>query len=242
MPNEVVPSRAQVVAPDNSCHDAAVSLSGGAAMSPFELPDQRLFRRVGLSVKRELHGGFQSRVVQAVDQRNECAPPLAVKLMLVEADDRSTALERIRVRDQVSRLDDRVVPIVPIDANKVNRIGDTLAVASPLIEGRTLDITSRADVERMGRALSRLHESLRICRANLPVVAALRVNGGADGLNENHQLLHGDFSPSNLLLDDDGRLWVLDFDDCGYGPVEFELGNTLFMTCLLYTSPSPRDS
>ena len=153
-------------------------------MSPFELPDQRLFRRVGLSVKRELHGGFQSRVVQAGDQRNHCDQDLAVKLMLVDPDDRSAALERVRVRDQVSRLDDRVVPIVAVDTNKVNRIGDTLAVASPLIEGRPLDVTSRADVERMGRALSRMHESLRICRADLPPVAALRVVDGLDGLDE----------------------------------------------------------
>jgi Ser/Thr protein kinase RdoA (MazF antagonist) len=41
-------------------------------------------------------------------------------------------------------------------------------------------------------------------------------------------LLHGDYLPVNVLLDGD-RTRVIDFDDCGYGPVEFELGNTLSM-------------
>ena len=43
-----------------------------------------------------------------------------------------------------------------------------------------------------------------------------------------HQLLHGDFSPSNLRWSR-RRMRVFDFDDCGYGPIEFEVGNTLYM-------------
>lgn len=31
------------------------------------------------------------------------------------------------------------------------------------------------------------------------------------------------------MLFDGDRTRVIDFDDCGYGPVEFELGNTLYM-------------
>ena len=141
------------------------------------------------------------------------------------------------MRDRTAHYDDRVVPIVPLAGNKVNRLGNCLAVASPNIHGRFLDVAHRPDVERMARALARLHQSLRLVSADLPVVAPLRVANLVEGLHENHQLLHGDFASSNLLLDEDGRLWVFDFDDCGYGPVEFELGNTLFMA-LFQTSPS----
>jgi len=150
---------------------------------------------------------------------------------------RDLALGRLRVRDQVAVHDDRVVPIVPLAGAKVNGVGDLLVVASPLVEGRPLDLTQRADVERMGRALARLHQSLRLVHLELPVVAPLAVGHPVEGLHEDHQLLHGDFAPSNLLLDSDGRLWILDFDECGMGPVEFELGNTLFMA-LFDTSPS----
>ena len=210
-----------------------VGSSGEVNASAFDIPDKRLFARLGLAVRCQLHGGFQSRVFEVgevADRLRGCGPSLALKLIPVDESNRAHALERVRVRDQASRRDDRVVPIVPIGSNKVNRIDDCLAIASPMIQGRALDVTSRADVERMGRALSRLHESLRICRAELPPVAPLQVIEGLDALNTNHQLLHGDFGVPNLRLDTDGRLWVFDFDDCGYGPVEFELGNTLFMT------------
>ena len=66
-------------------------------------------------------------------------------------------------------------------------------------------------------------------RVDLPAVAAL---AGAeqrthDGVLGRRQLLHGDFSHANLLFAD-RRARVFDFDDCGYGPVEFEVGNTLY--------------
>ena len=39
---------------------------------------------------------------------------------------------------------------------------------------------------------------------------------------------HGDFSDANTLLAD-GAVGIFDFDDCGYGPIEFEVGNSLYM-------------
>lgn len=151
--------------------------------------------------------------------------------------DRAEALTRLQVRYAVSRHDDRVVPIVPLAGQAVNRVEHCFVIASPRIDGRFLDVTNRPDVERMGRAMARLHQSLRLVHSELPPVHALRIGDMVEGLQDNHQLLHGDFAPSNLLLDGDGRLWIYDFDDCGYGPVEFEIGNTLFMA-LFDTSPS----
>lgn len=162
---------------------------------------------------------------------------LVVKLIDGRGGRQDAALSRLRVRDIVAGYDDRVVPIVALAGARVNGMGGLLAVASPYIEGRALDVTSRPDVERMGRALARLHQSLRLVHVELPLVAPLQTGHPVEGLHENHQLLHGDFSSSNLLLDRDGRTWIFDFDDCGMGPVEFELGNTLF-TALFDTSPS----
>lgn len=207
------------------------------AEPPFPLPDAAEFARLGVVPQRELHGGYQSRVVLAVESDGTRSREVVIKLVDGATNDRAETLARMQVREAVASYDDRVVPMVPLAGAKVNRMGNLLAVASPKIDGRFLDVTNRPDVERMGRALARLHQSLRLVHVELPPVAALRVGPLVEGLQDKHQLLHGDFAPSNLLLDPDGRLWIFDFDDCGMGPVEFELGNTLFMA-LFDTSPS----
>lgn len=63
----------------------------------------------------------------------------------------------------------------------------------------------------------------------LPLISALRVASTvrADAASTD-QLLHGDFSASNLRQTDDG-VRVFDFDDCGYGPPEFDVANALYM-------------
>ena len=218
--------------------DCGISVPADHAARPvFALPQPDEFARLGLHYIRELHGGHQSRVVLASSQDASLPSELVVKLIDSSTADHSHALERLQVRDRVATYDDRVVPIVMVDGAKVHRIGNCLAVASPKIDGRFFDVGDRPDVERMGRALARLHQSLRLVHSELPVVSALRAGPLVEGLQNNHQLLHGDFSASNLLLDNDGRTWIFDFDDCGFGPVEFELGNTLFMA-LFSTSPS----
>ena len=44
---------------------------------------------------------------------------------------------------------------------------------------------------------------------------------------ESDQLLHGDFTTSNLILTDAG-IRIFDFDDCGYGPIEFDVANSIY--------------
>ena len=193
--------------------------------------------RLGVALKEELHGGHQSRVYRVNEVNSPAASDLVIKLIGVDPTRRDLAIARLRVRNEVAGIDDRVVPIVALAGRKLNRIGDALVAASPYIDGAPLDLTQRPDVERMARALARLHESLRLVRVELPPLEALRVGDQRATLTENHQLLHGDFGGGNVLADHDGRLWILDFDDCGYGPVEFELGNSLFMA-LFDTSAS----
>jgi len=83
----------------------------------------------------------------------------------------------------------------------------------------------------MASTLASLHRSLaQLGPVDLPAVATLAGTespAGASGFDRT-QLLHGDFSDANLLLSD-RQVWVFDFDDCGYGPIEFEVGNTLYM-------------
>lgn len=109
-------------------------------------------------------------------------------------------------------------------------IGDWCAVEYPLVRGRRPDHTDRDDVTALAATLVSLHRSMRnLARTtSVPVVAALRsVTTATNGFGPDH-LLHGDYSSSNLMQTEHGAR-VLDFDDAGYGPVEFEIGNTLYM-------------
>jgi Ser/Thr protein kinase RdoA (MazF antagonist) len=64
---------------------------------------------------------------------------------------------------------------------------------------------------------------------DIPRVAALRSDAGRWGLSaESDQLLHGDFNASNLILTVAG-IRIFDFDDCGYGPIEFDVANAIYM-------------
>jgi Ser/Thr protein kinase RdoA (MazF antagonist) len=64
---------------------------------------------------------------------------------------------------------------------------------------------------------------------DIPRVAALRSDAGPRGLPaESDQLLYGDFNTSNPILTGAG-IRIFDFDDCGYGPIEFDVANPIYM-------------
>lgn len=80
----------------------------------------------------------------------------------------------------------------------------------------------------MGAALASLHDSLReLSGRDLPRVAGLRASGERAG-TDSDQLLHGDFNNTNMVVTNAG-VRIFDFDDCGYGPVEFDLANALYV-------------
>lgn len=190
------------------------------------LPAAHFWSSAGLSLGPEIHAGHQSRVFSAL--RN--GEKVAVKLTDGRLADESFR-RRIEILASLARIDDSVVGPLIFGASPVARFDEWLVVAYPFVAGDALDLTIEPDVRRMARALSSLHGSLdRLGVVDLPVVAALRdvdpITTG-DGFSS-VQLLHGDFSDANTLLVD-GVVRVVDFDDCGYGPVEFEIGNTLYM-------------
>jgi Ser/Thr protein kinase RdoA (MazF antagonist) len=104
--------------------------------------------------------------------------------------------------------------------------GDDQAVVE-YVEGARPDTTDRADVETMAETLAVLHDSLAtLTEITLPPVAAL--NETSNGAPGERQLIHGDYAAANLIATSSG-LKVIDFDECGQGSIEFEVGNTLYM-------------
>lgn len=177
-------------------------------------------------VDRELHGGHQSRVF-AAEHNGEF-----VVVKLVDSRLAGSAFRRrVAMTSRLAEVNDTVVGPIPINGGLVADLGGWLAAIYPYVEGRSPDIGDEADVRRMAEQMADLHRSLgNLDPIDLPAVAALAgtdrvADGGGFGRS---QLLHGDFSRKNLLFLDH-HVRVFDFDDCGYGPIEFEVGNTLYM-------------
>ncbi len=196
------------------------------SVEPLPPPDDDMWFSINTVVDRELHGGHQSRVFAA--ERN--GDPVVVKL--VDSRIADTAFpRRIEMSSRLAEANETVVAPISSHAGLVTDLGGWLAVIYPLVEGRMPDIAAEADVRSMAQKLASLHRSLDdLDPVDLPEVAAL---GGTEWdadyrVFSRPQLLHGDFSRKNLLFSDRG-VRVFDFDDCGYGPIEFEVGNTLYM-------------
>lgn len=174
----------------------------------------------------ELSGGRQSRVF-AVHREGES---LVVKLTHAHLVDCDVLMRKATLIENLARLDAAVVGPIPVRGSLVHPLGEWLVTATRLIEGTPLDQSGIAHGELLGGTLAGLHRSMRqIPPVDLPRVAALEIDtSGRWDSTDSDQLLHGDFAASNLIQTLDG-IRVFDFDDCGYGPVEFDIANSLYM-------------
>jgi hypothetical protein len=190
------------------------------------LPDDRAWSSIGVECAQELHGGHQSRLLEGSCDGDRVVVKLTDSRLVDQ-----TYRRRVEVTALLAEMDDSVVGPLATKAGVVVELGLWLAVVYPFVVGTTPDVCEEADVRRMALTMAGLHRSLQqLDPVDLPTVAAL---AGAEPPTNvegfgGRQLLHGDFSPANLLFTD-GRVRVFDFDDCGYGPIEFEVGNTLYM-------------
>jgi Ser/Thr protein kinase RdoA (MazF antagonist) len=188
------------------------------------LPGPDDWRRWRIDVVRELHEGHQSRVFEA--RRDDSK--LAVKL----ADARMADLPVLEMRSEAvallgGRHGDVVAPL-RIDGSLVQPVGDWLMTATEFVEGHRVSAADPADAELLGAALARLHGALAgLPPFDLPPIAALDRPGRSSD-RADWQLLHGDFSTKNVIATSDG-LRIFDFDDCGYGPTEYDVANSLYM-------------
>ena len=192
---------------------------------PDDLP-RHLIERLGAAAAEELTGGHQARVFLMTSASG--ARTIA-KLLDAQAFDLSAVETLVQVVAQLADIDPQVCRPIPHAGRLVTRLDvepPSLLTCYEFADGVALDPTVPEDAAEMGRALARLHKSMRaLPAADLPVVAALRGEADDEGA---YQLLHGDFGAGNLRRQD-GRIRIFDFDDCGRGPVAFEVANALYM-------------
>lgn len=152
---------------------------------------------------------------------------IAVKLTDGRLADRAVLAERMLMAETLADEIDAVVAPVRMDGELVHAVSGWLATATPFVVGRQPDVAVAADAQLLGGTLAGLHRGLgQLPPLNLPPVAALRVDHDTD--RSSWQLLHGDFSDQNVIVTPAGPQ-VIDFDDCGYGPVVYDLAQSLYM-------------
>lgn len=202
--------------------------------SSTSLPDRGDLSRLGIVVDRELHAGKQSRVLTGtVDGRQA-----VVKLTDAELADRTTLETRMAMTESLAVIAGSVVAPIRIDDSLVHSVGGWLLTATPFIPGRHADNSLAADARLLGRTLGELHAALGGLEAwDLPPVAAL-VEDRRD--RSRWQLVHGDFSDQNVIVTPSGPR-IFDFDDCGYGPVLYDVANSLYMVLFDAEVNSNRD-
>jgi Ser/Thr protein kinase RdoA (MazF antagonist) len=188
-----------------------------------DLPYESVLAVFGLANPTELGGGQQSRVL-AVDSD---AGRLVVKLSQADQVNRDLLERRLHMVEDLARLSPLILPPTRVGGRLINEASGWLLTAFPYVVGRRPDPGNVADSVVMGATLAELHACLKeLSRFDLPRVAALETADTAEIAPD--QLLHGDFNNSNIVLTDDGPR-IFDFDDSGYGPVEFDVANTLYM-------------
>lgn len=189
------------------------------------LPSAKEWDRLGVRPTRELDAGHQSHVFEADVGGRRCA----VKLTDARYADARSLTARTRVVEELSGVDRAVLAPISIGGEFVSRVGGWFVTATPFVVGRSPDDGSRADAEQMGAASAQLHAAMAtVPSTDLPLVGAFRTIAGASTSAGDHQLLHGDLSGANMLLTDDG-IRFFDFDECGHGPVAFDVANAVYM-------------
>ncbi len=226
------------MAPDDNSYIALVKLEGRVARSCQQLfgrganmsktvnhiPSTHQWLELGFTNLHEIDEGRQSRAFSA--QRG--LSRVVIKLTDAHIADFANTWLRMTLMSDLANAGHPVALPVPIAGSLVHRWGRWLMSATEFIDGVAPDITRPEQSKTMGQELASLHQVLRDApQIDLPAVAALGI-GSENMLDPSWQLLHGDFNATNMRLVA-GKLFVFDFDECGYGPVEYDVANCLYM-------------
>lgn len=196
----------------------------GVSPNSQSLPSRDEWLRWKIQIIDELPDGKQSRVVRALIDGSEAA----VKLTSSHLADGNLLTSRMQAVERLGNVHREVVAPIRIGGALVQPIGEWFMTATAFITGHELDAGNPRDAKLLGQQLARLHDALAgLDPLEIPPIAALDTTERSQE-RSGWQLLHGDFSTKNVIATST-MLRVFDFDDCGYGPVEYDVANSLYM-------------
>ena len=138
-------------------------------------------------IGRELGSGGMGRVFAATDR--ETGREVALKLTF----SRLPAVLLEQHRQEATLMSSTSAPRVP-RVHACGHFDDQVWIAMDLIEGESLDMA-------LARGRLSMQQRLQILRDLAETIDHLRLDG----------IVHGDIKPANIVLDADGRPWLLDF-------------------------------
>lgn len=192
-------------------------------------------RALGLTDLHELSGGHQSRVYLANSSGGE---RVVLKLVEQAGLPRAVLDRRVAMLSALGGRTDVACAPVRVRGQLIHelaheQVGPRYAICYQLVPGRRPDVGDAGDAATMGRTLADLHAHLAELPAfDLPAMTGFgdRVATSLAGALGLPQLLHGDFNSANVRVDGNhDRVRVFDFDDAGYGPVQFDLAHALYV-------------
>lgn len=135
---------------------------------------------------------------------------------------------------------------------EVNMTTGNCSIVSEFIEGKTLAQLMKEQPEKLEEylnlfvdlqltvlshtcpMLNKLKDKMKrkISEANLDATTRYDLHARLEGMPKHTKLCHGDFNPSNIIMQEDGTLYVLDWSHATQGNASADAARTYLLFCL----------
>lgn len=135
---------------------------------------------------------------------------------------------------------------------EVTKIDGKWAIVSDYIEGKTLAECMRENPEKIDEyldmfvdlqlevhskkspLLNKLKDKMdsKISQADLDATTRYELHTRLAGMPKHNKVCHGDFNPSNIIIGNDGKLYILDWAHVTQGNASADVARTYLLFCL----------
>lgn len=135
---------------------------------------------------------------------------------------------------------------------EVKKIDGRWAIVSEFIRGKTLAALMEEEPERLEEylelfvelqmsvhakeapLLGKLKDKMnrKISETTLDATTRYELHTRLDAMPKHKKVCHGDFNPSNIIMDENGRAWILDWSHVTQGNASADVARTYLLFCL----------